>query len=64
MHKLLSNLPFLLPVAVIVGVAVYALWIRELPQAEGRITGDYEAANELAAEQGVPLYVAVDLAPH
>ncbi|MCF6229015.1 MAG: hypothetical protein L3J82_10255, partial [Planctomycetes bacterium] len=43
MKKLLNNLPFLLPVLIIGGVLVYSLWIRELPKADGRITGDYAA---------------------
>ncbi|MCB9895567.1 MAG: hypothetical protein H6839_14055 [Planctomycetes bacterium] len=63
MQRILNNLAFLLPALVLIGVAVYAIWIRELPQAEGRITGDFEAANELAQQSGVPLYVAVDTAP-
>jgi hypothetical protein len=64
MHKLIHNLPFLLPALVLVGVLGYAFWFRDLPQAEGRITGDFAAATELAADGDIPLYVAVDLSPH
>ena len=64
MKKLIDNLPFLLPLAVIAGVLVYSFWIRELPKAEGRITGDYASASELAAEDSVPVLVAVDVPPH
>lgn len=49
---------------VLLGVAAYVLVIRELPQAEGRITGDFESARELAADGGIPLFVAVDASPH
>ena len=64
MKRLVNNLTFILPALLLVGVAVYALWFRELPQAEGRITGEYESARELATEGGIPLYVAVDVSPH
>lgn len=64
MKKLVSNLPILLPLLVLAGAAVYALWFRELPQAEGRITGDYEAAKELALAGDIPLFVVVDQSPH
>lgn len=64
MRKLINLLPIALPAAVLVGLAVYSLWFRHLPQADGRITGDYAAASTLATDQGVPLFVAVDLSPH
>lgn len=64
MNKLLNSLPYLLPVLAIVGVLGYSLWFRELPKAEGRVTGDYAAAGKLAAEGGIPLIVAVDKSPH
>jgi hypothetical protein len=64
MNRLLNNLPFILPVLVLAGVAVYALWFRELPRADGRITGDYESARMAAVEGGVPLFVVVDQSPH
>jgi hypothetical protein len=64
MPRLINNLPFILPALVLVGVLGYAFWFRDLPQAEGRITGDYAAASELAAEGGIPLYLAVDLSPY
>ncbi|MCA8915759.1 MAG: hypothetical protein KDB90_10135 [Planctomycetes bacterium] len=63
MQRILNNLAFVLPLLVLVSVAVYAIWIRELPKAEGHITGDYAAAAELAAAGGIPLFVAVDTAP-
>jgi len=63
MQKLLNNLPYLMAAAVLLGVLGYSFWFRELPQAEGRITGDYIAAAELAQEGGIPLFVAVDMAP-
>ena len=56
-------LPFLLPALVLVGIVVYATWIRELPQAEGRITGEFSEARELAQKSGARLLVAVDVAP-
>lgn len=62
--KLIDNLALLLPLAVLIGVAVYSFWYRELPQAEGRITGDFESAQELALSGGIPLFVAVDNSPH
>lgn len=62
--KLVDNLAILLPLIVLVGVAVYAFWFRELPQAEGRITGDFESAQALADSGGIPLFVAVDNSPH
>jgi hypothetical protein len=64
MKRILNNLSFILPALVLAGVAVYALWFRELPKAEGRITGDFAAATELSAGGGIPLFVAVDTAPH
>ncbi len=64
MKKLLNNLPFLLPVLLIGGVLVYSLWFRELPKAEGRITGDYAAASEAATEESIPVLMVVDVSPH
>lgn len=63
MRKLWNNLPYLLPALALLGVLGYSLWFRELPRAEGRITGDYAAAAELARQGGIPLFVAVDTAP-
>ena len=63
-NKLLKNLPYLLPLLVLAGAAGYSLWFRELPQAEGRITGEYESARQLSHDGGIPLFVAVDLSPH
>ncbi|MCC6464963.1 MAG: hypothetical protein IT463_06435 [Planctomycetes bacterium] len=59
-----SKLHFLLPVAVLGGALLYSLVIRELPKAEGRITGDFAAASALAREQGIPLLLAVSPPPH
>ncbi|MCA8910325.1 MAG: hypothetical protein KDB82_01365 [Planctomycetes bacterium] len=64
MNKLLKNLPYLLPLLVLAGAAAYSLWFRELPQAEGRITGEYESARELAETGGLPLFVVVDHSPN
>lgn len=64
MKKLINNLPMILPVLVIAGVLVYSFWIRELPKAEGRITGDYAEATELAADESLPVLLAVDVSPH
>ena len=64
MKKLLDNLVLILPLGALVGLAVYAFWFRELPRAEGRITGDFEAAQALSATGGLPLFVAVDASPH
>lgn len=62
--KLIDNLALLLPLAVLIGVAVYAFWFRELPRADGRITGDFETAQVMAESAGVPLFVAIDQSPH
>lgn len=59
-----SKLHFLLPVALLGAVLLYSLVIRELPRSEGRVTGDFAAASELAREQGVPLLLAVSPPPH
>ena len=64
MKKVWDNLAFILPLLAVAGIGVYALWIRELPKAEGRITGDFAAASELAVKGDIPLYVAVDTSPH
>ena len=64
MKRLIDNLALLLPLTALIGVAVYAFWFRELPRAEGRITGEFEAAQELAVDSGIPLYVAIDNSPH
>jgi hypothetical protein len=62
--RIVNILPYLLPLLVLAGAAGYALWFRELPQAEGRITGEYETARQLAEDGDLPLFVAVDLSPH
>lgn len=64
MRRAIDNLFWLLPVAVLAGVLVYTMWWRERPQLEGRITGDFAAAEALAAEIGAPLLLAVDAPPH
>ena len=64
MSKVLNNLPFLLPVIAVIGILGYSFWFRELPKAEGRVTGDFKAASELAASGDLPLILAVDASPH
>lgn len=63
MNKLVKNLPYILPALLLVGFLGYTLWFRELPREGGRITGDFESAQELAAEIGAPLFLAVGAAP-
>jgi hypothetical protein len=64
MDKLIRNLPFILPALLLLGALGYTLWYRELPRADGRITGDFKAAHERAIKAGVPLLLAVDQAPY
>lgn len=64
MKHLINNLAWLLPVALLAAVLVYTMWWRERPQMEGRITGDFAAAEALAAEIDAPLFLAVDAPPH
>jgi hypothetical protein len=64
MNRVIRNLPFILPLLLLLGALGYALWYRDLPQADGRITGDFEAAHQRAVKAGVPLLLAVDQAPH
>lgn len=64
MRRAIDNLFWLLPVAVLAGVLLYTMWWRERPQLEGRITGDFAAAESLAAEIEAPLFLAVDAPPH
>ena len=47
----------------IAGVTIYSLWARERPRQQGRITGDFSAAGEVAREQGARLFLAVDRNP-
>jgi hypothetical protein len=63
MSRIVNNLPWLLPMLALAGLLTYSLWYRDLPKADGRITGDYAAAAKLAAADGVPLLVAVDHSP-
>ena len=63
MKKLFNNLPYILPALLLAGVLVYTLWLREMPREGGRITGDFEAAQEISAELGVPLFFAVGAPP-
>jgi hypothetical protein len=60
---LIDNLAWVLPVAVLALILVYSFWWRERPRVEGRITGDFAAARELAAQNGATLLFAVDSAP-
>lgn len=64
MKHLINNLAWILPVVVLVAVFVYTTWWRERPQLEGRITGDFAAAEALAADIEAPLFLAVDAPPH
>ncbi|HRJ78259.1 MAG: hypothetical protein HPKKFMNG_00693 [Planctomycetes bacterium] len=47
----------------LVGVTVYGVWARERPRQQGRITGDFKAAGDVAGEQGSRLFLAVDRNP-
>ena len=58
-----DNIAIILLLLALAGGAAYSLWFRHLPQAEGRITGDYAEGVELSGS-GLPLFVAVDYPPH
>lgn len=63
MKQLVGHIPYALLLLVLAGGTAYSLWFRHLPQAEGRITGDYAEGMKLA-ESRLPLYVVVDYPPH
>jgi len=63
-QKLIRNLPLILPVLALVGIFGYSLWFRELPRADGQITGDFKSAMQQATASGVPLLLVVDHAPY
>lgn len=64
MSRLVNTLPWLLPTLVALGVLGFAGWTILQPKPPERITGDLNAAKSLAEEEGAPLFLVVDSAPH
>ncbi len=60
----MKYLPYALPVLALIGILGYSLWFRNLPQNEGRISGEVDELIEQSATSEMPLLIAVDDAPH